>query len=149
MLAPARQSRRSGKKNGMLREIAHFVRHAPAVMKLQKELPRAEFADALNEQANGQGFARIRTELVEGLAGRVLEVGCGTGSMFEFYPRAVEHLEGIEPEQDFLALSVAKAEKSNGRIHASQGDGMSLQSVTARCKTSRMTRSGVTRSIRL
>jgi hypothetical protein len=32
----------------MFKEIAHFVREAPAVMKLQKRLPRAEFTEALN-----------------------------------------------------------------------------------------------------
>jgi hypothetical protein len=47
-------------------------------MKLQKALPLAEFAEALNTKANAQGYAEVRRELVEGLSGRVLEVGCGT-----------------------------------------------------------------------
>lgn len=110
----------------MLREIAHFVRGAPEVMKLQKELPRAEFTEALNTKADAQGYAEVRRELVEGLSGRVLEVGCGTGSMFQYYPAAVTGLEAIEPEADFRAIAVAKAEKSNGRIRATAGDGMSL-----------------------
>ena len=110
----------------MLREIAHFVRSAPEVMKLQKELPRAEFADALNTKADAQGYAAIRRELVEGLSGRVLEVGCGTGSMFQYYPAAVTGLEAIEPEADFRGIAVAKAEKSSGRIRATAGDGMAL-----------------------
>jgi ubiquinone/menaquinone biosynthesis C-methylase UbiE len=110
----------------MLREIAHFVRAAPTVMKLQKELPRAEFTEALNAQANAQGYAAIRRELVEGLSGRVLEIGCGTGSMFEYFPPEVDRLDGIEPEEDFRALAAAKAEASGGRIHVAAGDGMAL-----------------------
>lgn len=110
----------------MLREIAHFVTGAPEVMKLQKELPRAEFTEALNTKADAQGYAEVRRELVEGLSGRVLEVGCGTGSMFQYYPAAVTGLDAIEPEADFLALAVAKAEKTNGRIRATAGDGMAL-----------------------
>jgi ubiquinone/menaquinone biosynthesis C-methylase UbiE len=110
----------------VLKEIAHFVRVAPAVVKLQKGLPRAEFTEALNAQANEQGYAAIRSELVDGLSGRVLEVGCGTGSMFEYYPPAVERLDAIEPEADFRALAVTKAEASNGRIQVTAGDGMAL-----------------------
>ena len=110
----------------MLREIAHFVRGAPVVMKLQKELPRAEFSDALNAKADAQGYAEVRRELVEGLSGHVLEVGCGTGSMFQYYPAGVTGLDAIEPEADFRAVAVAKAERSEGRIRAAAGDGMAL-----------------------
>jgi ubiquinone/menaquinone biosynthesis C-methylase UbiE len=110
----------------MLKEIAHFVRAAPEVMKLQKALPRAEFADALNAKADAQGYAEIRRELAAGLSGRVLEVGCGTGSMFQYYPPSVELVDAIEPEDDFRALAAAKAEESNGKIRVAAGDGMAL-----------------------
>ncbi|UMB70845.1 class I SAM-dependent methyltransferase [Mycobacterium paraterrae] len=39
-----------------------------------------------------------RRENLAGLAGRVLEVGAGTGTNFAFYPDTVEHVVAIEPE---------------------------------------------------
>jgi SAM-dependent methyltransferase len=109
----------------MLKEIAHFVRHAPEVLAMQKKYSRAEFADALNTKVDEQGFAEVRRELLEGLSGRVLEVGCGTGSMFRYYPGNVE-IDAIEPEADFRELALAKAAASGGRVRAGAGDGMHL-----------------------
>ena len=109
----------------MLKEIAHFVRNGPDVMRLQKQYTRAEFLDVLNAKADAQGYAEVRRELVSDLSGRVLEVGCGTGSMFQYYGDAVE-VDAIEPEQDFLELAVAKAPQMAGRVRARAGDGMSL-----------------------
>jgi SAM-dependent methyltransferase len=109
----------------MIKEIAHFVRHAPGVLRLQKQLSRAEFTDALNSRADAEGYAAVRGELVDDLSGRVLEIGCGTGSMFGYYG-ANAQIDAIEPEQDFLALATTKAEKSGGRIRASTGNGMRL-----------------------
>lgn len=109
----------------MIREIAHFVRNGPAIMRMQKEYPRAEFLDAFNAKADAQGYAEIRRELVADLSGRVLEVGCGTGSMFQYYGDAVE-LDAIEPEEDFLALAVAKAPNALAKVRVAAGDGMNL-----------------------
>lgn len=41
---------------------------------------------------------RLRTENLAGLSGRVLEVGAGTGTNFEFYPDAVREVVALEPE---------------------------------------------------
>ncbi len=109
----------------MIREIAHFVRNAPEVMRLQKQLPRAEFLDALNVKVDGQGMAEVRRELVGDLSGRVLEIGCGTGSMFQYYGDAVD-LDAIEPEEDFHALAKAKEARSTRRLRVARGDGMNL-----------------------
>ncbi len=109
----------------MFREILHFVRIGPEVLRLQKEHSRAEFLERINARADAEGWAGPRADLVAGLSGRVLEIGCGTGSMFRYYGDDVE-LHGVEPEPDFLELALAKAEASGGRIRASQGDGMAL-----------------------
>lgn len=41
---------------------------------------------------------RLRTENLAGLSGRVLEVGAGTGTNFEFYPAEVREVVALEPE---------------------------------------------------
>jgi ubiquinone/menaquinone biosynthesis C-methylase UbiE len=76
-------------------------------------------------KADAQGYAETRRELVGDLTGRVLEIGCGTGSMFEYYGAGAQ-VEGIEPEEDFLALAVSKAAAHPGRVRATRGDGMEL-----------------------
>ncbi len=109
----------------MFKEIGHFIRTGKEVMPLQKLHPRAEFADLMMAKADAQGYADIRRELVGDLRGRVLEIGCGTGTMFEYYGMDAR-VEAIEPEEDFLALAVAKAAPSSGRIRAVAGNGMNL-----------------------
>jgi ubiquinone/menaquinone biosynthesis C-methylase UbiE len=109
----------------MLREIAHFVRTAKEIMPLQKQHPPAEFADILMDRADAQGWADIRRELVGDLTGKVLDLGCGTGTNFQYF-NVKATVEAIEPEEDFLAIAVAKANKSPGRVHAAVGDGTKL-----------------------
>lgn len=36
-------------------------------------------------------------ELLEGVHGRVVEIGCGCGTLFSYYPAAVHELLGVEP----------------------------------------------------
>src|SRR4029450_76746 len=98
----------------MIKEIVHFLRKGPEVTRLQRQYARAEFVDALSARVDAQGYAEVRRELVGDLSGRVLEIGCGTGTMFEYYGTGVE-LDAIEPEPDFLALAVTKA----GTVRAS------------------------------
>jgi SAM-dependent methyltransferase len=109
----------------VIKEIGHFIRHGVELTRLQRQYPRAEFADLFMSRADTQGYAEVRAELVGDLTGRVIEIGCGTGAMFPYYgPEA--RVEGIEPEEDFLALAVAKARGYSGRIQAVSGDGTRL-----------------------
>jgi ubiquinone/menaquinone biosynthesis C-methylase UbiE len=109
----------------MFKEISHFVRVGKEVSKLQKQHSRADFAELMMTRTDAQGFADVRRELVEDLTGRVLEIGCGTGTMFKYFsPKA--QIEAIEPEQDFLELALKKATETNGHVHAHSGDGMKL-----------------------
>jgi SAM-dependent methyltransferase len=109
----------------VIKEIAHFLRKSPEVMRLQRQYPRAEFVEALNARVDAEGYGELRRELVGDLSGRVLEIGCGTGTMFEYYGAGVE-LDAIEPEADFLALAAARAGRVTARIRAVRGDAMSL-----------------------
>ena len=44
------------------------------------------------------GYAEHRHELLAGLTGRVVEVGCGNGMNFRHYPQQVESVVAVEPE---------------------------------------------------
>jgi SAM-dependent methyltransferase len=106
----------------VIKEIAHFLRNTPEIRRLQSEHSGVGFFDAMSAKADVQGFAEVRRELVGDLSGRVLEIGCGTGTMFGYYGGDVE-LDAIEPAQDFLTLAVAKAGKTSARIRAAAGGG--------------------------
>jgi ubiquinone/menaquinone biosynthesis C-methylase UbiE len=54
-----------------------------------------EWKAARDEQ---RGQAELRRELLDGLGGRVLEVGAGTGVNFPHYPPTVRELVAVEPE---------------------------------------------------
>jgi ubiquinone/menaquinone biosynthesis C-methylase UbiE len=55
----------------------------------------------------------------------VLEVGGGTGAMFPYYGPTAK-VEAIEPDREFLAIAEERARRTDGRVRASQGDGMAL-----------------------
>ena len=46
-----------------------------------------------------ESIRRLRRENLAGLPGRVLEVGAGTGTNFEFYPDTVTEVVAVEPER--------------------------------------------------
>ena len=48
---------------------------------------------------------RLRQENLAGLSGRVLEIGAGTGTNFEFYPDTVTEVVAVEPEQRLAVLA--------------------------------------------
>ncbi|AKS32932.1 class I SAM-dependent methyltransferase [Mycolicibacterium goodii] len=59
-----------------------------------------------------EAVRRLRAENLAGLSGRVLEVGAGTGTNFEFYPSTVDEVVAIEPERrlaDVARQAAAKA----------------------------------------
>jgi ubiquinone/menaquinone biosynthesis C-methylase UbiE len=52
-----------------------------------------------SRQAERLGLARRRAELLDGLAGKVLEVGAGNGLNFGHYPASVSEVTAVEPER--------------------------------------------------
>jgi protein-L-isoaspartate O-methyltransferase len=57
-----------------------------------------------------EAIRRLRRQNLDGLSGRVLEVGAGTGTNFAFYPPAVSEVVAIEPERRLAALAQKAAE---------------------------------------
>lgn len=62
-----------------------------------------------------------RAELVAGLAGRVVEVGAGSGSMFAHYPPEVSLVEAIEPEPYLRAEAEQVARRAPVRVEVRGG----------------------------
>lgn len=56
-------------------------------------------------------MAPVRRELVAGLAGRVLEIGAGTGIGFGHYPSTVAEVVAIEPERTLRRIAVDAAQR--------------------------------------
>jgi SAM-dependent methyltransferase len=64
-----------------------------------------------------EAFLRIRDRLY----GRVLEVGCGTGILFEHYPAGTQVL-GIDSDTDFLPLARERAVQARANVEVVAGD---------------------------
>lgn len=60
------------------------------------------------ERAEGLGLAERRRRLLDGLAGRVLEIGAGTGTNLAHYPPSVAEVVAVEPEP-YLRQRLAEA----------------------------------------
>jgi ubiquinone/menaquinone biosynthesis C-methylase UbiE len=61
------------------------------------------------------GLRRLRTELLAGAAGRVLEIGAGTGVNLDLYPDAVEDLVLVEPDPHMAKRLRARLSESARR----------------------------------
>ncbi|MEU6881096.1 class I SAM-dependent methyltransferase [Streptomyces sp. NPDC046712] len=55
------------------------------------------------------GIGALRTELLTGLSGRVIEIGAGNGLNFAHYPGAVSEVVAIEPERHLRQLAADAA----------------------------------------
>ncbi len=109
----------------MLKEILHFVRHAPGVARLSFSMSHAALFDLLMERAEQAGFAERRAALAQGVSGRVLEIGCGTGRMFSHYGSDVR-VFGIEPSKKFLARATERARTARATISLQIGSALDL-----------------------
>ena len=58
----------------------------------------ARLYDRVGASAEKAGAADHRRELLEGLTGRVVEIGAGNGLNFDHYPREVTGVLAVEPE---------------------------------------------------
>ena len=68
----------------MIEEIVFFLRHGPNVGRKQASMGKVEFQNWLTTRVDEDGMAAPRAALVEGQHGEVVEVGCGSGAMFQY-----------------------------------------------------------------
>ncbi len=100
----------------MLREIAHFFAHVPEGLALKARGSSVDLYETIFERADALGLGDERRALVKGLAGDVLEIGCGTGRMFRHYDPGVR-LTAIEPDDPSRALAETRAAAPETRCH--------------------------------
>jgi SAM-dependent methyltransferase len=74
------------------------------------------------ETASPDPVAReLRRQLIAGLRGRVLEVGCGDGRNFEHYPPAVSGVLAVEPDPNARAVAAERAAQADVPIEIVEG----------------------------
>jgi ubiquinone/menaquinone biosynthesis C-methylase UbiE len=91
----------------------------PAMSTAPDEIRHPLFArvySKMSEKVEAKGVADHRKELLAGLSGRVIEVGCGNGLNFAHYPPAVEEVLGVEPEPYLRKLALEAAESAPVKI---------------------------------
>ena len=109
----------------MIRELVYFLKHGPKVKRLQAEFDRVGFMKRLVVQADKDGYADLRTELVGDLTGDVLEVGTGTGATMPYY-RESAVVTALEPDDEFRAEAENAARIASAQITVVPGTGESL-----------------------
>lgn len=86
---------------------------------------RPLFANVLyprfRKAAQAHGENRYREQLLQGLTGRVLELGCGDGAHFRFYPDSVSELVGLEPEENLRRRAERAAADASGPVRIVPG----------------------------
>jgi len=115
----------------MLRELGHFLWHAPATLRLKARLPQDELYQLLMERWDTAGLGARRADLVRSLSGQVLEVGSGTGIMFPHYASTAQ-VTAIEPDGAFAARSEPAAARADAKIEIVEGRGEALPFPDAR-----------------
>jgi ubiquinone/menaquinone biosynthesis C-methylase UbiE len=93
----------------MLRELIHLARHAPKTLALKRRLSHVDLYDAVMRDADDAEFRARRAWLASDAKGDVLEIGCGTGFMFEHYLPSHARVKAIDVDEDFLARGRERA----------------------------------------
>jgi ubiquinone/menaquinone biosynthesis C-methylase UbiE len=79
-----------------------------------------------NAASMAAGEGQYREQLFRGLAGRVIEVGAGSGLNFAYYPREVTEVLAVEPEQNLREVAAQKALAAPVSVRVSAGVGDEL-----------------------
>jgi ubiquinone/menaquinone biosynthesis C-methylase UbiE len=89
------------------------------------ERPLAALYDRLTDASERRWLGEARRQLLSGLAGRVLEIGPGTGANFQYYP-ALAQVTAIEPSFHFLKRARVKIAAAQASIELEEGDAQAL-----------------------
>lgn len=73
------------------------------------------------EAMDRAGFADYRRRLLDGLSGRVLELGAGSGLNFAHYPAEVERVVAVEPEPNLRERALHAAAQAGVPISVVDG----------------------------
>ena len=109
----------------MLRELAHFARHAPATLRHKRRLGQGALYDQLCARQDGRGLAMWRAALCGDLRGAVVEIGAGTGLMFAHYPAGAQ-VTAVEPDDGFAALADPRRAAAAATIAVARGTAEAL-----------------------
>lgn len=86
----------------------------------------ARYYASMSRRLDEEGLGDLRRELLSGLCGSVVEVGCGNGANFAHYPPAVTHVHAVEPEPYLRSLAVEAARRAPVPVTVVRGRGESL-----------------------
>jgi SAM-dependent methyltransferase len=81
----------------------------------------ARFLRYSAELGERKGAAEHRRTLLQGLRGRVLEVGAGSGVTFRHYPAGVDEVVAVEPEPTLRAAAQEAARDAPVPVHVVDG----------------------------
>jgi ubiquinone/menaquinone biosynthesis C-methylase UbiE len=93
------------------------------------DIPRPRFARLYLKaggRADDRGVADHRRRLLDGLTGRVVEVGAGNGLNFVHYPATVTEVVAVEPEPTLRAAAERAAAAAPVRVTVSPGTAEAL-----------------------
>ncbi|MBB5161721.1 class I SAM-dependent methyltransferase [Mycobacterium sp. AZCC_0083] len=80
----------------------------------QFQHPRfARLYERISAESERRGTAEHRDRALDGLRGRVIELGAGNGLNFAHYPSTVDEVVAIEPDNSLRALAEEAAENAN------------------------------------
>jgi len=68
-----------------------------------------------------RNLAEYRRRLVPTAHGRVLEIGIGSGLNLPFYGAAVEHIFGLDPSSQLLAMAERRVRRMHGKVTLIEG----------------------------
>jgi len=81
----------------------------------------ARWLSLLAPKLDEKGAAEHRAELLDGVSGRVIEVGAGTGLNFRHYPETVTGVVAVEPEPYLRAKAEGAASEASVAIDVVDG----------------------------
>lgn len=82
----------------------------------------AKIYDAVLAPTEWMGVRDQRRRLMDGLSGRVVEIGAGTGLNVPLYPATAQEVHAVEPNRHMLEKLRSKASGSSTRLHLYRAD---------------------------